>query len=786
MVDDPIAGILGSDTANATNASDDPITGILGTDTAQGTTTVNPEQASRRAMNPTLRAIDATGRGIANAVPFMSDIAAAGDTAVSYLPQSIRQYIPGVPTNDQSSETWSQRYSENLARQRSINATDETDLPVESYGGQFAGALALPVGGVNKIANFASRYVPLAAARSLASGAVGAGYGALYGAGSGTDLADRAQRAETGALYGGIGGAIVPAATGLIGSVVSPFVNKVSPAVSKIGNALQRDVASGAAMAPEDIAAAQASGQPLAVADIGGEATRALARSAANLSPEARAALSNTVNDRFAQQGPRFSSFLKGMFGTDLNNATALTDLAEKSKATVGPLYKQAYAEGENGVWNDTLANLVQAPDMRGAIADAAKKGANTQVLQKIASGASPAEPPPIIRNPFVSDAEGNLSLKVGENGQPMTPNLQFWDQVKRALQDKIDSARASRNMEDARDFGQLKSALVNQLDAAVPTYADARMGAFQKFGAENALEAGQNFVGMTKSLDIDQMKASLAKMSPEQKSFFAQGMASQIAQKAENSSERRNIIGLFDSPATREKMQAGLGMNNANQIEAFLRREAIMDRLRTSLGNSTTARQLAELGMAGAPGIFGMIRHAAANPTAGAIAGATTSYYNNGLDPVAMAKGAMTGALGGLLVKHVEGLHQASAQRIGELLASTNPEDVRRAIQAVSRQPKLLHGFRRIDHALTYTVPERMEDNSAEPAPAYAHASGGRVSRATGGRAAMDHEAAATRLVNLVDRVRKNQATHTKPLLKLPDETIARALSAANQAIAS
>jgi hypothetical protein len=64
--------------------------------------------------------------------------------------------------------------------------------------------------------------------------------------------------------------------------------------------------------------------------------------------------------------------------------------------------------------------------------------------------------------------------------------------------------------------------------------------------------------------------------------------------------------------------------------------------------------------------------------------------------------------------------------------------------------------------------------------------ASGGRVSRASGGRTTMDHEAAASRLVKMVDQVRKRQATTTKPLLKLPDETIARALSVANRAIAS
>ena len=63
-------------------------------------------------------------------------------------------------------------------------------------------------------------------------------------------------------------------------------------------------------------------------------------------------------------------------------------------------------------------------------------------------------------------------------------------------------------------------------------------------------------------------------------------------------------------------------------------------------------------------------------------------------------------------------------------------------------------------------------------------HASGGRAMRASGGRTRIDHEAKAASLIRLAERAKKDHGKNTEPLLNLPDETITKALSVANESI--
>ena len=62
--------------------------------------------------------------------------------------------------------------------------------------------------------------------------------------------------------------------------------------------------------------------------------------------------------------------------------------------------------------------------------------------------------------------------------------------------------------------------------------------------------------------------------------------------------------------------------------------------------------------------------------------------------------------------------------------------------------------------------------------------ASGGRITRATGGRTGMDHVAKAVALVKMAERAKKMHSNHTEQLLDVPDESIAAALKVANRAI--
>ena len=58
------------------------------------------------------------------------------------------------------------------------------------------------------------------------------------------------------------------------------------------------------------------------------------------------------------------------------------------------------------------------------------------------------------------------------------------------------------------------------------------------------------------------------------------------------------------------------------------------------------------------------------------------------------------------------------------------------------------------------------------------------RPTRASGGRITSHHRAKAQALINAADRAKKAHNGNTKPILDMPDETVAKALSLADQAI--
>ena len=82
-----------------------------------------------------------------------------------------------------------------------------------------------------------------------------------------------------------------------------------------------------------------------------------------------------------------------------------------------------------------------------------------------------------------------------GKGGVPAYPNLQFWDYTKRELDQTAQVARRAGRNEEADVAQQLARSLRNELDQHVKSYKAARGTAFDFFQAENALDAGSNFV---------------------------------------------------------------------------------------------------------------------------------------------------------------------------------------------------------------------------------------------------------------------------------------------------
>ena len=603
---------------------------------------------------------DAIGRGAAQGASFnfydeLRGLVEAGG-ANPRDPASLYKLLGGAFkyfTGDKQAE---QTYDATVKRERDLTKKTEEERPYSYLGGNVAGAVAAPVGAALQAATLPGR---------IGRGAlVGAGTGALAGIGEGEGALDRAARGATGAAVGAGVGAVLPVGVEgvvrgarAIGSGTTNALRGVrdpeGEAARRVALSLQKDIeidpTAAGRLTPQEFAAGRAAGEPVNFMDIGGETTRALARSATNTSPEGRAVLSKAIDDRFEGQTPRVTEWL----GKNFNHpdAGALQEALEAAAKTVNrPAYEKAYAKGQ-GVWDADLDQLAQAPVMQQAIRLASVTGRNRDTLAGF----------PPIKNPFSMNKETGLF----ELQQGVTPNLQFWDHVKRNL-DKLGA--------EGQAFSK---ALRGHLDQLVPEYKTARSGAAAFFGAEDAVEAGRKALNM----DPRDISRGLAKMSKVERDLFQDGFVSEYTKTLNKVGDRRSVLNqIGESPASRKQLELVLGAPKAKELEAMLRVEGIMDMARPAIqGNSTTARQLAELGLAGGTytvGTGGNIM----NPDGGSIFNAALVY--------GAAKGRNK-------------INENVSRKVAEMLASSDPATLLRGIKIVAGNQQLFNSLRAADKGL-------------------------------------------------------------------------------------
>lgn len=577
--------------------------------------------------------------------------------SLSSLVQGAYKYWSGDKQAEQKYNTGSER--ERIAAKAAAGAN-----PGSSIVGNVAGAVALPVGGLMNAATLP--------ARIGRGAAVGSGMGAVFGAGDGSTPEDRVSRGLTGAALGGaIGGVAPPVVEGALQlgrAAVRPVVNAVRGAVNpadeaagRVATALRRDMQSDPQavnrLTPQEFSASAQSGGPATVMDLGGETTRALARSAANTSPEGRQSINNAINDRFEGQSGRIVDWLRNTF--HFPDAHAQQEAIQTAaKATNRPAYQKAYSDGQRvQLWNADLEQLSQAPEVQAAIRIATPQLRSWAVRDGFRPPVGAFE----IEN-------GRTALRTTENGNTILPSLQYWDYVKRALD--------QMNTPTSRQFS---SALRGALDDLVPSYQTARQGAASFFRADNALEAGQNYVAS--NFAAAETRRALSKMSPTERELFQDGFVSRFIETLEKTGDRRNVLNQISaSPAAREKLTIAIGPQRAAELEAGLRIEGIMDLARSAVqGNSTTARQLAELGFAGGAGSLG-------------IHGAYSS------DPHEMTYAAVAGAL----LAGKRGIDTRVARQVAELLVSNDPKQLTRGIQMIARNGRFMDSLRTADNKIT------------------------------------------------------------------------------------
>jgi len=519
--------------------------------------------------------------------------------------------------------------------------------------------------------------------------------------GGGISAADALARGQNPLVAGGVGagaGVAGPVAGRGVGMVAQPFVRAARAAYDPAMQA-GRDVASmfrragqvgdTTRLGPQEVAAARARGQPVTPMEMGGEPGRALARSAANVSPEARGTLNTAINARYEEQANRFTGWLQQRF--HYPNADAQQAALDQVSQTVNKAaYDKAYVQGAGGIWSKDIARHWEDP----VVQDAARKAMETVRRDARIHGYQlrPND------TPLTAEVPGPLQFARGPDGKMMVPSLRFWDQVQRNLRDVARAAgpgtHASNQIETVR------KALVSDLDTRVPAFGAARAGAAQAFGAENALEAGQ--AAVTSKMNTRTMRASVAKMTAQEKQLFQDGYIDRMLSEIQNAPDRRNLANhFFNSPAARERLEIAVGPDAAKELEAFTRVEQIMDYARQAVqGNSTTARQLVELGLVGS----------------GTAAGYDI-YSGQGLsDPTGVLVGAIFGGLRFGGARAAAGINERVANHVARLLTSQNPADLNRAIRVIAENKNLLGAIKNADAAIgevvtSGTVPTTLRD---------------------------------------------------------------------------
>lgn len=500
--------------------------------------------------------------------------------------------------------------------------------------------------------------------------------GAISGADTAVRGGDASDVINNTAIGAGIGGAIPIVGAGLrkgaeaISDRVYPMINAIrnptQEAQRRVGVAMARDVTAtpGNTVTAFDDAIAKQTGIPIVNADRGGETTRALARSVANQSPESRSIIEKVASDRFGTQGARATAFIRNLTGGKADDLAYQEMLTKMARAANKPAYDAAYKSPQaQKVFTKRIQQLMQSPTFRDAIDDVPRRSADRGAIagQKA------------VAMPFAKNSAGDYVIKRNADGSIVTPTLEFWDHVQRNLRRQYEVAVRSGDKTFASEVDALRKALNTDLDAAVPAFKSARQGAAAFFGAEDALEAGKKFAGTPRL--VPEARKAFQSFKPAEKQAFSTGYASELIDRIKASGDRTNVINsVFKNQAARESMELVFGNYKSRQIEAYVRVEDLADRLRGAMGNSTTARQLVELGIGGGAG------YAYSGDWTGALTGA------------ALAKGA----------RYVGQRADAKVmESVAKLLTSSNPQALQIAAQQAARNPAYMKAIETLSNAL-------------------------------------------------------------------------------------
>jgi hypothetical protein len=148
--------------------------------------------------------------------------------------------------------------------------------------------------------------------------------------------------------------------------------------------------------------------------------------------------------------------------------------------------------------------------------------------------------------------------------------DVRYMDAIKRALDDMEGAALRAGNRNQARVLGQLRRDLVNQIDAQMPRYAEARQMFAGEAKIKEAAEFGRNVL-VGKKMTTDDIVQSISEMTPNEKKAarigFLDWLTDEISRTPAN---RMTVVNRFENvPKYRDVTRALF--DNQQAVNDFL-----------------------------------------------------------------------------------------------------------------------------------------------------------------------------------------------------------------------
>lgn len=298
------------------------------------------------------------------------------------------------------------------------------------------------------------------------------------------------------------------------------------------------------------------------MADILGNYGQSLARSSANLSPDARTILENASKERLGGQTERLVTSLRAAGGRAVGNS--VDEINENIALASRPAIRKAYKTAQEAGYDmprTPFDDLLNSPKVQSAI----------------------------------KQAEAEIKDRVAVYGPNEASQLAVYDAAKKIL-DRM-------GWKEGDDIAKaLAAKLRNAVDDNIPEYGGARQLAQGVKKQQEAVELGASIAGRK----VDGAQLSAARNNPLQGSV-AQGYSVSKINEIENMKPGQNALDLLTGTRrSRDAMAAALGAKSDDMAKAVAAERQFLAFDRGLTGNSSTARQLAELGIVSGAGAAG------------------------------------------------------------------------------------------------------------------------------------------------------------------------------------